>query len=224
MRTCYREDRSNLTYKQTIMSRPEDRSITSELFFQGITLGGMVAIFWVVEILDQVLFRGQLDRFGILPHSIIGLRGLVFAPFLHGGFGHLIANTVPFLILGWLVMWQRTRDFFIVTPIVMLIGGLGTWLFGGSSVHIGASGLIYGYFGFLLLRGFYERNLASIILSLGVFFVYGSLIWGVLPSDPRISWQGHLFGFVGGVLAARFIGKRSRSQRQAEAWKDDLGL
>ncbi|MFP4297484.1 MAG: rhomboid family intramembrane serine protease [Spirulinaceae cyanobacterium] len=206
------------------MSRPEDRSMASEFFDQASILGGMVAIFWVVEILDQILFRNQLDRFGILPHSIIGLRGIVFAPFLHGGFGHLIANTVPFLILGWLVMWQRTRDFFIVTPIVMLIGGLGTWLFGGTSIHIGASGLIYGYFGFLLLRGFYERNLASIVVSLGVFFVYGSLIWGVLPTDPRISWQGHLFGFLGGIMAARFLGKRRRTQRQAKTWKDDLGL
>ncbi|MEC4803406.1 MAG: rhomboid family intramembrane serine protease [Jaaginema sp. PMC 1079.18] len=206
------------------MSRPDERSISSELLLQGSILGGMVAIFWVVEILDLVLFQGNLDRFGIMPHTLIGLRGIIFAPFLHGGLGHLIANTVPFLVLGWLVMWQRTSDFFIVTPIVMLVGGLGTWLLGGNAVHIGASGLIYGYFGFLLLRGFYERSLGSIILSLVVFFLYGSIIWGVLPSDPRISWQGHLFGFVGGVLAARFIGKRSRSQRQNEQWKNDLGL
>lgn len=206
------------------MSRPEERSIASELFFQASILGGMVAIFWIVEIVDLTLFQENLDQFGIIPHTLIGLRGLLFAPFLHGGLGHLIANTVPFLVLGWLVMWQRTSDFFIVTPIVMLIGGLGTWLFGGNAVHIGASGLIYGYFGFLLLRGFYERNFASVILSLVVFFFYGSIIWGVLPSDPRISWQGHLFGFIGGVLAARFLGKLRRSQRQAEQWKNDTGL
>jgi membrane associated rhomboid family serine protease len=207
------------------MSRPDERSIARELTLQLTILGGFVAIFWLVELIDLFIFQSHLDNFGIAPHTLIGLRGIIFAPFLHGGLGHLIANTLPFLVLGWLVMWQRTSDFFIVTPIIMLVGGLGTWLFGSpSSVHIGASGLIYGYFGFLLLRGFYERNIASILLSLVVFFLYGGIIWGVLPTDPRISWQGHLFGFMGGVLAARFLGNRRRWQRQAEQWKDDLGL
>lgn len=198
------------------MNGQDEKSIASELKLQATILGGFIAIFWVVEICDRVIFGGSLDRFGILPHTIIGLRGILFAPFLHGGFAHLIANTLPFLILGWLVMLQETRDFFTVTGITMLVGGLGTWLFGGSSVHIGASSLIYGYFGFLLLRGYFERNFASIFLSVVVFFFYGSIVWGVLPSDPRISWQGHLFGFIGGILAARLIGRKKRSQRQSD--------
>ncbi|MFM2378434.1 MAG: hypothetical protein RLZZ143_1012 [Cyanobacteriota bacterium] len=177
-----------------------------EIKTQAIILATFVAIFWLLEILDQFVFRGSLDYFGIMPHQVIGLRGILFAPFLHGNFPHLIANTVPFLILGWLVMLQETSDFFIVTGLTMLVGGLGVWLFAApGSTHIGASILIFGYLGFLLLRGYFQRNIPSILLSILVFLLYGGTIWGVLPSRPGISWQGHLFGFLGGVLAAKLI-------------------
>ena len=177
-----------------------------EIKTQAIILATFVAIFWLLEILDQLVFRGSLDIFGIIPHQVIGLRGILFAPFLHGDFPHLIANTVPFLILGWLVMLQETSDFFIVTGLTMLVGGLGVWLFAApGSIHIGASILIFGYLGFLLLRGYFQRNIPSILLSILVFLLYGGTIWGVLPSRPGISWQGHLFGFLGGVLAAKLI-------------------
>lgn len=190
-----------------------------EIKTQAIILATFVAIFWLLEILDQFVFRGSLDDFGIIPHQVIGLRGILFAPFLHiglrgilfapflhGDFPHLIANTVPFLILGWLVMLQETSDFFIVTGLTMLVGGLGVWLFAApGSIHIGASILIFGYLGFLLLRGYFQRNIPSILLSILVFLLYGGTIWGVLPSRPGISWQGHLFGFLGGVLAAKLI-------------------
>jgi membrane associated rhomboid family serine protease len=177
-----------------------------EIKTQAIILATFVAIFWLLEILDQFVFRGSLDVFGIIPHQVIGLRGILFAPFLHGDFPHLIANTVPFLILGWLVMLQETSDFFIVTGLTMLVGGLGVWLFAApGSIHIGASILIFGYLGFLLLRGYFQRNIPSILLSILVFLLYGGTIWGVLPSRPGISWQGHLFGFLGGVLAAKLI-------------------
>jgi len=113
-----------------------------EIKTQAIILATFVAIFWLLEILDQFVFRGSLDYFGIIPHQVIGLRGILFAPFLHGDFSHLIANTVPFLILGWLVMLQETSDFFIVTGLTMLVGGLGVWLFAApGSIHIGASKL-----------------------------------------------------------------------------------
>lgn len=166
------------------------------------------AIFWAVEIIDLTVFHGQLDGYGIRPHQLIGLRGILFAPFLHGGLGHLMANTAPFLILGWLVMVQETSDFWVVTALTMLVGGFGVWLFGAAgSVHIGASILIFGYLGFLLLRGYFQRNMASIALSLLATFLYGSLVWGILPSYPGVSWQGHLFGFLGGVIAAKAIAK-----------------
>ncbi|MGK7876605.1 MAG: rhomboid family intramembrane serine protease [Xenococcaceae cyanobacterium] len=189
------------------------KSISRELKTQASILGGFVAIFWIVEILDLLFFGNRLDQFGIKPHELSGLLGIVFAPFLHGGFRHLIANTVPFLTLGWFVMLQETSDFVIVTTITMIVGGLGIWLFGvPGSVHIGASILIFGYLGFLLLRGYFQRNFTSIFLSVIVAVLYGGLIGGILPSFcPRISWQGHLFGFIGGILAAKMIAKEKET-------------
>ncbi|MEM7758279.1 MAG: rhomboid family intramembrane serine protease [Cyanobacteria bacterium P01_G01_bin.67] len=170
-----------------------------------------IAVFWIVEILDFLVFQGSLDGYGVRPQSIIGLRGIVFAPFLHGGFGHLMANTVPFLTLGWLTMIQETKDFYIATIMSALIGGLGVWVFGSpNSVHIGASILIYGYLGFLLLRGYFQKNFPSIALSIFVAIAYGSFIWGVFPSQLGISWQGHLFGFVGGAIAAKMVAQEKK--------------
>jgi len=187
------------------MSKNEMKGIASELKTQLLILGGLVALMWAIEIIDQ-LPGMNLDMYGIIPRRVIGLRGILFAPFLHGNFPHLIANTVPFLTLGWLVMLRRTSDFWIVSAIAALIGGLGTWLIAPSfSVHIGASGVIFGYLGFLISRGYFERNFASIALSLTVGVLYGGLLWGVLPQQPGISWQGHLFGFIGGVVAARIL-------------------
>lgn len=190
------------------MSSQEGKAIVNELKTQILILAGFVITFWVVEIVDLIVYGGQLDQYGILPRHIIGLRGILWSPFLHGNLAHLIANTGPFLILGWLVMVQETTDFFWVTAITMLVAGGGVWLFGAPAYHIGASSLIFGYLGFLLFRGLFERNLGSIALSLVVGFIYGGLIWGVLPGQPGISWEGHLFGLIGGVLAARFLANR----------------
>ena len=167
-----------------------------------------IAIFWAIEILDLFIFNGGLDSFGIQPQSTIGLRGILFAPFLHGGFGHLMANTIPFITLGWLTMLQEKNDFYIVSFLSALVGGVGVWIFGSpNSVHIGASILIYGYLGFLLLRGYFQKNIPSIALSIFVAVAYGSMIAGVFPGNISVSWQGHLFGFVGGAIAAKLVAK-----------------
>ena len=167
-----------------------------------------IAIFWAIEILDILIFNNGLDSYGIQPHSIVGLRGIAFAPFLHGGIGHLLANTVPFITLGWLTMIQETSDFYIASIMSALVGGAGVWLFGSpNSIHIGASILIYGYLGFLLLRGYFQKNFPSIVLSIFVAIAYGSFIWGVFPSEMGVSWQGHLFGFIGGAIAAKMVAK-----------------
>lgn len=188
------------------MSDNNHNLISHNLKTQAITLGSFVAIFWITEISDILIFQSRLDNFGIIPHNLIGLRGILFAPFLHGNLPHLISNTIPFIVLGWLVMWQETSDFWIVTILTMLTGGLGVWLFGApNSVHIGASILIFGYLGFLLLRGYFQRNFLSIFLSVVVAFFYGGLVLGILPGNPGVSWQGHLFGFLGGILAARLV-------------------
>ena len=145
-----------------------------------------------------------------IPARLAALWGILFAPFLHGNFAHLFANTVPLVTLGWLVMLRKTSDWFVVSAIAALCSGLGTWLIGASgSTHIGASGVIFGYFGFLLLRGYFERSFVAIAFSILVTVLYGGIIWGVLPNQPGISWEGHLFGFLGGVVAAWLLAERS---------------
>jgi membrane associated rhomboid family serine protease len=170
-------------------------------------LGTIVALMWLVEIVDLVM-GGRLNYFGIYPRNSIGLRGILLAPFLHLNFQHLISNTIPFVVMGWFVMLRGIPEFFKVSAIVALASGVGTWLFGSQGLHIGASGVIFGYFGFLLSRAYFERSSLSIALSLAVGLLYGGLIWGVLPGRFGISWEGHLFGFLGGIYAARQLSRR----------------
>ncbi|MFT7586771.1 MAG: membrane associated rhomboid family serine protease [Cellvibrionaceae bacterium] len=169
----------------------------------------LIAIFWVLEGLDLTILRFlQLDNYGIHPREFSSLQNIFFAPLLHAGFQHVAANSVPFLVLGAFIMWRSQREFWLVTLWVAIIAGLGTWLIGGAnSVHIGASGLVFGYFGFLLLLGWFERSPTSILRAVMIAFLYGGLIWGVLPGEQGISWQGHLFGFVGGVLSAYWLAR-----------------
>ena len=195
-------------------SSGEEKAIAQEIKTQLWILGGLVAVMWAVEILDQFVFRAglrqTLDIYGIYPRNVVGLRGILFAPFLHGNFPHLIGNTVPFLVLGWLIMLRETSDFFWVSLVSAFVSGLGTWMFGSSAIHIGASGVVFGYLGYLLARGYFERSMTSIAMSLFVGTLYGSLLWGVLPTQMGISWEGHLFGFLGGVLAARLLTQKRK--------------
>jgi membrane associated rhomboid family serine protease len=187
---------------------PDDAAtIAQELKSHIAILGGLVGLMWGLEILD-VFLRGGLNYYGIIPRTTIGLRGIFLAPFLHSGFGHLISNTVPFVVLGWFVMLRGVSEFWKVSAIAVLASGIGVWIFGSSGLHIGASGVIFGYFGFLLARAYYDRSPLSIALALTVGLLYGGMIWGVLPTGMRISWEGHLFGFVGGFIAARHLSRR----------------
>jgi membrane associated rhomboid family serine protease len=183
------------------------KEIVSEIKAQVSILVALIAIMWGIEILDVSVFHHGLGTLGILPRQPIGLRGILFAPFLHGSFAHLIANTVPFIVLGWLVMAQSIADFAIVSIICMVVGGLGTWAFAANGLHIGASGVIFGYLGFLLARAYFDRRLSSGAIGLFVGSTYGTVLWGIFPSTPGISWEGHLFGFLAGILAAKLVTK-----------------
>ncbi|MGY6531016.1 MAG: rhomboid family intramembrane serine protease [Cyanobacterium sp.] len=181
----------------------------AELKNQFKIIGLFLVIFWATEIINQSFFENNLNLLGIRPRSLVGLSGIVFAPFLHVDFGHLLANTVPFAVLGWFVMLQRTKDFYVVTAITALSSGIGVWLLAQpGSITMGASGVIFGYLGFLLARGYFQKNVPSIALSLTVIFLYGGMIWGILPADPSVSWLGHLFGFLGGIYAAKYLSSR----------------
>lgn len=191
--------RSRLTRSATRTGRQVTRSLRTQVT----TLGTALGAFWVTFVVNTML-GGALTQFGIIPRTTEGLRGILFAPFLHGNLSHLIANTVPFLALGWMVMLRDARHFVPVTLFAMLGAGLAAWTLGApGSVHIGASGVVFGYLGFLLLAGVYTRSFWSIVLSLVSAALWGGLVLGIAPNQPGISWQAHLGGFVGGILAAR---------------------
>lgn len=179
------------------------RNVTRSLKSQTLTLGTSVSALWVIFGANTLL-GGALLQFGIVPRTTDGLIGILVAPFLHANLNHLIANTVPFLLFGWLVMLRDRRHFLPVTLYSMLGAGLLAWSIGApNSVHVGASGVVFGFLGFLLLSGWYAQSFASIAISVLVAVVWGGTVMGVLPGTPGVSWQGHLGGFIGGVLAAR---------------------
>lgn len=170
----------------------------------------VIAVLWFLEIADLLIWHGGLDAYGIRPRTAAGLRHIFIAPFLHAGIAHLAANTVPLFILGWLVMLRRTSDFFVVSLIAALVSGLGVWLLGGdNTVHVGASGVIFGYLGYLLGRAYFERSLSALLIALVAGLLYGGMIWGVLPLQPGVSWLGHLFGLIGGAQAAYLLANRT---------------
>ncbi|MEM1311478.1 MAG: rhomboid family intramembrane serine protease [Cyanobacteria bacterium P01_H01_bin.153] len=177
------------------------------------TLVVITLLLWGIQIANVGLFSGRLVLHGIYPRQLDGLEGVLWAPFLHGNFRHLMHNTLPFVTLGGLIMLSKAEDFWIVTIVSALISGLGTWLIGASnSVHIGASGVVFGYFGYLLLRGYFDRSVFAITASVLVIIFYGSFLWGVLPNQPGVSWEGHLFGFLGGGFAAWWLSKSAQKQ------------
>ena len=180
-------------------------------------VAAMALLMWVVEIADQVA-GGRLDRNGIEPRELDGLDGVVWAPFLHGGFDHLIRNTIPFLLLGFTIALGGLARVAAVTAVVALVGGLGTWLVApGNTVHIGASGIVFGYAGYLVARGVFSRSLGQIGLGLLVLAVWGTtLLQGLVP-ETGISWQGHLFGAIGGIVAARLLHGQTLRTRVAPA-------
>ncbi len=172
-------------------------------------LFGLLATMWAVEVVDFLLPMVNLDQFGIRPRTERGLLGILMSPFLHVGFGHLISNSMPFLLLGGLVMTGGRRQFLQLSLWVTLIGGGGVWLFGGSrTVHLGASLLIFGYLGFLLARGIVKGSIGGVIVSLGLLVGYGGMLYGVLPGQPGISWLGHLCGFLAGIAGAWLLAGR----------------
>lgn len=178
-------------------------SMTRTLKAQATVLGGALAMMWIAFFVT-FLTGGALMSLGVIPRTAIGLRGILFAPFLHASLSHLLANSIPFVLLGWLVMLRDARHFVTVTMYAMIGSGLLAWLLGApGSVHIGASGLVFGYLGFLMLAGWFARSPASIVLSIIVTVLWGGIVLGVMPGQAGISWQAHFGGFVGGVLAAR---------------------
>lgn len=165
----------------------------------------LVMYIFCLGTVNLVFCRGALNDLGIRPRTRIGLLGILFTPFLHLDWRHLLGNLTVFFILGWFIMLGGISNFYIVTAFTLIVGGLGVWIFGRPVIHCGASGVIFGYIGFLLLSGYFLRDPLSIVLSTLVGLCYGRFLWLVFPIREGMSWEGHLFGFLGGVLAAGYL-------------------
>ncbi len=163
-------------------------------------------VIWVVHLVNVLIFGGQLVFFGIHPLDASSLWHIFTSPLLHANVEHLISNTIPGAVFSFLIGMSRARVWWEVTAIVVIVGGAGVWLLGGVGTnHIGASGLVYGWLGYLLVRGLFNRSVMQILVGVGLGILYSGLVWGVFPGVPGVSWQAHLFGAVGGIAAGVFI-------------------
>ena len=177
-------------------------------------LGSVAALVWAVSLYGLLFDENFVYALAVVPRRFDGLSGVLGAPLVHGSFAHLAANTFPLLILGGMVAIRGVAYYVTATLAIVVLGGLGLWVFGRSAAHVGASGLIFGYFGLLVGRGYYERSLQSVAVAVLVAVVYGGMVAGVLPRDPGVSWEAHLFGLLAGGLCAR-AARMSPSRRVA---------
>jgi membrane associated rhomboid family serine protease len=171
----------------------------------------LIAVIWAMEMVN-VLLGHRLVSYGILPRTLSGLVGIPLAPLIHGGLWHAMSNTLPLLFLGALTLAGGTRMFWMTTVNITLLSGLLVWLFAREVYHVGASGLVFGYFGVILARAVIERGIASIALAVVTVMFYGGLIWGILPLRSYVSFESHLFGLIAGVIVVWLETKFSRSK------------
>lgn len=160
-----------------------------------------VILLWLIKTTDA-LFDLELVRFGVYPREILGLRGVVFAPLIHGSFSHIFSNTLPLLVLGTTILLGYPRSSKFVFPVIYFGTGLLVWIFGRQSFHIGASGICFGLLTFVFVIGALLWDKRAIALSCLVFFMYGGMIWGIFPTEAGVSFESHFFGAVLGVLCA----------------------
>jgi membrane associated rhomboid family serine protease len=168
----------------------------------------LIAVLTVIEVLNLLSGR-MLNQLGNIPRYVPGLKGILLGPFIHGSLQHFFSNIIPLAIFTYLMQQYGSRRYLLVSIWVIMLSGILVWLFGRSASHVGASGLIYGYFGYIVLAGFLSKSIKLLLISLLVAFFYGGLIFGVMPTSPFVSWESHLFGFIAGLIAAKLWAKPS---------------
>lgn len=168
------------------------------------TLAVVTLLMLLVSCIGFVL-PGLTRELALVPREFGALIGVVTMPMVHASWSHLLANLPPFLVLSGLVLIASPRYYLITTAFIVVLGGLLLWLFGRAGFHVGASGLIFGYFGFLLARGYYDRKLGPMLLAVTTAALYGGMLWGVMPTEPGVSWDGHLAGLIAGILTSRLV-------------------
>src|SRR3954447_17431311 len=181
-----------------------------------VTMCAVIPFLFLIEVIDRGLGHGRLDAAGgIIPHHLSGLDGVLFSPFLHAGWDHLYGNAVPLILVGTFALAGGVKRFLYSTALIMAVSGLGVWFVGSpNSVVIGASGVIFGYLGLLLARGFVERSWWNLAVAAFIGLLYWYQISNIVPTDQPISWQGHLLGLLGGIIAA-ILFRRKRPKTQA---------
>lgn len=181
-----------------------------------IALGVFVGVLWAIQIVNWATDYSLNFAFGLIPRQIAGLDGIFGMPILHANFSHLMSNTPPIALMGVLLAATATRALLAVNAIIVFFGGALVWLFASPAIHIGASGLVFGWFGFLVARGLVDRSAITLGAALLVGLAYGSIIWGVLPGQPGVSWEAHLFGTLAGVAAALLVRTHVHAPRMRE--------
>ena len=166
---------------------------------------GLFAAIWIVQGINLLTGDALNHWFGLLPRSVGGLDGILFMPLLHGSVAHAAANSLPLLVLGSLLAATAPGRVLQASAVIVLLGGLGVWLLGSTAIHVGASGLIFGWSGYLVVRGIVEKRTVPILVAVGVVLLYGPLAWSVLPGQPGVSWESHLFGALAGATAAIWL-------------------
>jgi len=176
-------------------------------------------LLWIVHLIS-FFFQIDLTRMGILPRNLAGLLGIITAPMVHGDFSHLISNTIPLVVLGWIIFFFYPKVSYLAFGVIYFFTGLLVWIFARQVYHIGASGVVYGFVSFLFFSGLFRRDNKSISLALIITFLYGGLVWGMIPGWKGISWEAHLFGAITGLAAAYLFRKIDPPAKKYD-WEDE---
>ena len=197
------------------LEKEERHQIVSSIFYPLV----LVSLLWIIK-LTEYYFHVNFTRFGLLPRSFSHLTGIITCPLIHSSFNHLFSNSLPLLVLGMMTFYFYRPIAFSVFFWVYLMSGLWLWAAGREAFHLGASGLVYGFASFLFFSGIFRREKTTMVLSLLVVFLYGSMIWGLFPIDPQISWESHLLGSLAGFITAYYFRKEGPQQKRFE-WEDE---